>query len=117
MIIPEGRNRTRIYVQLQRTTDPNEELWSKYKQEDTQKLANKIFSPYKIEWEEVDWWSMYPIGQRLAEHYTDGHRVFIGGDACHTHSVSLSWNVNVNGTHTDKFSIAKSRPGHELRHV
>ncbi|KAF2652452.1 hypothetical protein K491DRAFT_706444 [Lophiostoma macrostomum CBS 122681] len=94
MIIPEGRNRTRIYVQLQRTTDPNEELWSKYKQEDTQKLANKIFSPYKIEWEEVDWWSMYPIGQRLAEHYTDRHRVFIGGDACHTHSPKAGQGMN-----------------------
>jgi hypothetical protein len=32
---------------------------------------------------------VYPIGQGIADKYTLDHRVFMGGDACHTHSVSL----------------------------
>jgi len=40
-------------------------------------------------WERVEWYSVYPIGQGIADKYTLDHRVFMGGDACHTHSVSL----------------------------
>lgn len=95
MIIPEGRDRTRIYIQLQHTIDSNEELWSKYDQKHTQELAKRIFSPYTIDWEVVDWWSVYPIGQRLAEHYSVGHRIFIGGDSCHTHSPKAGQGMNL----------------------
>lgn len=44
---------------------------------------------------EVVWWSLYEIGQRLCERFDDlpttaycdrFPRVFIAGDACHTHS-------------------------------
>jgi 2-polyprenyl-6-methoxyphenol hydroxylase-like FAD-dependent oxidoreductase len=54
-----------------------------------QASAKRILQPYSIEWETVDWYSVYPIGQGIADRYTLDHRVFLGGDACHTHSVSL----------------------------
>ena len=34
----------------------------------------------------VDWYTGYPIGQRLTESFSVSNRVFLAGDACHTHS-------------------------------
>lgn len=88
MIIPQGNNRVRIYVQISNGDgqDPSVET----SQMKIQHMANKILSPYKVEWESVDWHSAYRIGQGISQRYSLANRIFIGGDACHTHSVSLS---------------------------
>ena len=53
---------------------------------------------------EVAWWSAYEIGQRVCEtfddreankHQTQAPRVFIAGDACHTHSPKAGQGMNV----------------------
>lgn len=88
MIIPQGNNRVRIYVQI--FCEHHQEPRALATEEKIQQAANKILSPYKVEWEEVDWHSAYQIGQGIAESYSLDQRVFIGGDACHTHSVSQS---------------------------
>ena len=58
-------------------------------------VANRILHPYSLELKDVGWWSVYEIGQRLCDKFDDvpaGEmatrlpRVFIAGDACHTHS-------------------------------
>lgn len=87
MVIPREENMVRLYVQIASSTD---EDWNPRKTatvEQVQERAKNIFSPYHIEWERVEWYSVYPIGQGIAEKYTLDHRVFIGGDASHTHSV------------------------------
>jgi len=79
----------RLYVQIASSTDAD---WNPRKTatiEEVQASAQRILQPYSIEWETVDWYSVYPIGQGIADRYTLDHRVFLGGDACHTHSVSL----------------------------
>ena len=53
-----------------------------------QEMANEILNPYRVEWQSVDWHSAYHIGQGISERYSLHNRIFIGGDACHTHSVS-----------------------------
>src|SRR5262249_31908195 len=65
-------------------------------------LANRILHPYTIEVEDVGWWSVYEIGQRLCEKFDDvpaGEtrvpRVFIAGDACHPHSAKAGQGMNV----------------------
>lgn len=78
----------RLYIQIASSTDKD---WNPRKtatEEEVQTSAKKILSPYEIEWERVEWYSVYPIGQGIADKYTLDHRVFMGGDACHTHSVS-----------------------------
>ncbi|KAL8825948.1 MAG: hypothetical protein Q9191_004102 [Dirinaria sp. TL-2023a] len=52
--------------------------------------------PYKIDIESVEWVSMYHIAQRVSKTFTgsDG-RVFILGDACHTHSPKAAQGMNV----------------------
>lgn len=44
---------------------------------------------------ETVWWSAYLIGQRLADNFTKDNRVFLTGDACHTHSPKAGQGMNV----------------------
>ena len=53
---------------------------------------------------EIAWWSVYEIGQRLCDRFDDlpddspagvYPRVFIAGDACHTHSPKAGQGMNV----------------------
>ncbi|KAF8600135.1 hypothetical protein BDV93DRAFT_448146 [Ceratobasidium sp. AG-I] len=59
-------------------------------------LVKEIFQPYRIDFMgEPDWWGAYVIGQRLASGYEGGQgRVFIVGDACHTHSPHAGQGMN-----------------------
>jgi 2-polyprenyl-6-methoxyphenol hydroxylase-like FAD-dependent oxidoreductase len=86
MIIPQGNNRVRIYVQI--SPEEGKNLSAYASQAKIQNMANKILSPYRVEWESVDWHSAYHIGQGISQRYSLDNRIFIGGDACHTHSVS-----------------------------
>lgn len=86
MIIPHGNNVVRVYVQIV-LSSPEQDYWKAAPESKVKEVANDILSPYYIEWERVDWYSVYPIGQGIAERYSLDERIFIGGDACHTHSV------------------------------
>jgi phenol 2-monooxygenase len=44
---------------------------------------------------ETFWWSAYSIGQRLADHFHKDNRIFLTGDACHTHSPKAGQGMNV----------------------
>lgn len=90
MVIPREDNMVRLYIQIASSTDAD---WSPRKtatEAEVQASAKKILQPYSIEWEHVEWYSVYPIGQGISDKYTLDERVFLGGDACHTHSVSDS---------------------------
>lgn len=66
------------------------------------KAISEIAHPYKFNFKGVEWFTCYPIGQRLVSRYSlpagktadgksfPGHRVFLAGDACHTHSPKVS---------------------------
>ena len=67
-------------------------------------VANRILHPYTLEVKDVGWWSVYEIGQRLCDTVrrraggragTRLPRVFIAGDACHTHSAKAGQGMNV----------------------
>lgn len=77
----------RLYVQVASSTDKDFISTRKASIEEIQTLAKKILQPYHIEWDHVEWFSSYPIGQGIADSYTLDQRVFMGGDCCHTHSV------------------------------
>ena len=77
----------RLYIQIASSSDKD---WNPKKQAseaEVQQSAKRILKPYHIEWDRVEWYSVYPIGQGIAERYTVDHRIFMGGDCCHTHSV------------------------------
>ncbi|KAK0706361.1 FAD binding domain-containing protein [Lasiosphaeria miniovina] len=94
MVIPREDNMVRLYIQIASSTDAD---WNPRKtatQEEVQESAKRILNPYSIEWEIVEWYSVYPIGQGISEKYTLDHRVFLGGDACHTHSPKAGQGMN-----------------------
>ncbi|KAI1076515.1 FAD binding domain-containing protein [Whalleya microplaca] len=94
MVIPREDNMVRLYIQIASSTDAD---WNPRKtatEAEVQASAKRIFQPYSVEWERVEWYSVYPIGQGIAAKYTLDHRVFLGGDACHTHSPKAGQGMN-----------------------
>ncbi|KAJ5101988.1 hypothetical protein NUU61_004210 [Penicillium alfredii] len=94
MVIPREDNMVRLYVQIASSSDPD---WNPRKTataDQVQRTAKNILKPYWIEWDRVEWYSVYPIGQGIAEKYTLDERVFMGGDACHTHSPKAGQGMN-----------------------
>jgi phenol 2-monooxygenase len=59
--------------------------------------AQKILAPYTLEVKHVAWNSVYEVGHRLTSRFddSDSPRVFIAGDACHTHSAKAGQGMNV----------------------
>lgn len=90
MVIPREAGLVRFYVQLQSGADR-----SKQTQDICINTAKKIFEPYELEFGYVDWFSVYQIGQRIASNYTLDERVFLGGDATHTHSPKAGQGMNI----------------------
>ena len=104
MTIPrEGGYLVRFYVELdllgedQRASDLN------LTAEDVIAKARQIMHPYKLDVKEVAWWSIYEVGQRVAQKFDDTPldnpdglipRAFVAGDACHTHSPKGGWGLN-----------------------
>ena len=99
LIIPrEGGAMVRTYVELdslrgnERASDRN--VTADYLIE----RVRKVFAPYRFDVKEVAWSSAYEIGQRCCPAFDDGSdapRVFIAGDACHTHSPKAGQGMNV----------------------
>ena len=105
LIIPrEGGYLVRIYVELDKLNE-NERVASRNITVDRLiAAAQRILHPYTLEVKEVAWWSVYDIGQRLCDKFDDVPeaevatrlpRVFIAGDACHTHSPKAGQGMNV----------------------
>lgn len=60
--------------------------------------------PFELEFEQVDWWTIYSVGQRVAQHFFTEGCVFLAGDACHTHSSGAAQGMNT-GLH-DSVNLA-----------
>ncbi|MGZ8309317.1 MAG: FAD-dependent monooxygenase, partial [Rhodoplanes sp.] len=105
IIIPrEGGCLFRLYIELdklgagERVSDHNVTT------DDLIAKARRILQPHTLDVKEIAWWSVYEIGQRLCDKFDDvpaeaaGERlprVFIAGDACHTHSPKAGQGMNV----------------------
>jgi phenol 2-monooxygenase len=105
VLIPrEGGYLVRIYVEMDEL-DAGERVGARAITVDSViAAAGRVLHPYKLEVKQVAWWSVYEIGQRLCDRFDDlkerGNeqlvpRVFIAGDACHTHSPKAGQGMNV----------------------
>ncbi|KAF1349045.1 FAD binding domain-containing protein [Delphinella strobiligena] len=94
MVIPREDNMVRLYIQLASSNEPGFDPRRTATTEEVQAAAIKIMKPYEITWERVEWFSVYPIGQGIADRYTLDERVFMGGDCCHTHSPKAGQGMN-----------------------
>ncbi|OCT50538.1 Phenol 2-monooxygenase [Cladophialophora carrionii] len=106
LVIPrEGGSLTRFYIEFPTGTNVKE-----VKLEHLHQKAQQIFYPYEMNFADTFWWSCYSIGQRLADNFTKANRVFLTGDAFHTHSPKAGQGMNV--SLQDGFNI-----GWKLGHV
>jgi phenol 2-monooxygenase len=105
IVIPrEGGYLVRLYVELT-NLDAGERVASRnITSDDLIAKARRILHPYTLDVKEIAWWSVYEIGQRLTDKFDDVPaaeiatrlpRVFIAGDACHTHSPKAGQGMNV----------------------
>ncbi|HEX3349109.1 MAG TPA: FAD-dependent monooxygenase, partial [Acetobacteraceae bacterium] len=105
LIIPrEGGYLFRIYIELDRLAASERVANLNVTPERLIAAARRILHPYSLDVKEIAWWSVYEIGQRLCARFDDlapeaeagaVPRVFIAGDACHTHSPKAGQGMNV----------------------
>jgi 2-polyprenyl-6-methoxyphenol hydroxylase-like FAD-dependent oxidoreductase len=104
LVIPrEGGYLVRLYVEMDKLGDEERVSSRNITVEQLIATARRILHPYTLEVKEVPWWSVYEIGQRICDQYDDvpaqavgaqPPRVFIAGDACHTHSPKAGQGMN-----------------------
>ncbi len=103
LVIPrEGGYLVRLYIELDKLSEGERVASRNLTVDHLIGAAERIFRPYSFAVKEVAWWSVYEIGQRLADRFDDvpgGEarlpHVFIAGDACHTHSPKAGQGMNV----------------------
>jgi phenol 2-monooxygenase (NADPH) len=96
MTFPREDRLVRFYVQLAETGSEEDDFESgAVSPERITAKAAEILSPYKLTYEHCDWWSVYTVGQQCAPSFVRDNRVFLVGDAVHTHSPTMGAGMNV----------------------
>ncbi|HXH33988.1 MAG TPA: FAD-binding monooxygenase [Plantibacter sp.] len=114
LLIPrEGGHLFRMYVDLGEVPEGGGGAVRATTIEQIIEHANAILSPYTLDVKDVAWHSVYEVGHRLTDRFDDipldeigtrTPRVFITGDACHTHSAKAGQGMNV--SMQDGFNLA-----------
>ncbi|HYE39801.1 MAG TPA: FAD-binding monooxygenase, partial [Ramlibacter sp.] len=104
LVIPrEGGYLVRLYVEMDKLGEQERVANRGITLDQLVAAAQRILHPYTLDVKEVPWWSVYEIGQRICDQYDDVPaqeagtrlpRVFIAGDACHTHSPKAGQGMN-----------------------
>lgn len=113
----EGGYLSRMYIDLGEVAGDDNHRVRQTPIEEIIRRANEILHPYTIDVKQVAWHSVYEVGHRITDRFDDvdpgaGHapRVFLTGDACHTHSAKAGQGMNV--SMQDGFNL-----GWKLGHV
>jgi phenol 2-monooxygenase (NADPH) len=132
LIIPrEGGYLVRFYIELDNVRDKEMLENRSVTPEKLATVANRILAPYTVAVKDVGWWAVYEIGQRLCDKFDDVPeaekatrlpRVFIAGDACHTHSAKAGQGMNVSMNDTWNLgwklgAVLRGRAKPELLHT
>jgi phenol 2-monooxygenase len=118
LIIPrEGGYLARFYIELDKLKQDERIVKKNITSDILVERAQRIFKPYRFNVKHIGHWSVYEVGQRLTNHFDDvstaerdtrSPRVFIAGDACHTHSAKAGqgMNVSMNDTYNLGWKLA-----------
>lgn len=99
----EGGYLSRMYVDLGEVAAEDHHQVRRTPIEEIVRRANEILAPYTLDVKEVAWHSVYEVGHRVTDKFDDvpegsehrTPRVFLTGDACHTHSAKAGQGMNV----------------------
>ncbi|TDN87780.1 FAD-dependent monooxygenase [Microbacterium sp. BK668] len=113
----EGGYLSRMYIDLGAVADDDDHRVRQTPIEEIIRRANEILHPYTLDVRQVAWHSVYEVGHRVTDKFDDvdpgeerAPRVFLTGDACHTHSAKAGQGMNV--SMQDGFNL-----GWKLGHV
>jgi phenol 2-monooxygenase (NADPH) len=105
LLIPrEGGYLVRLYVDLGEIDPANRGALRSITQDQVIQTAQRVLKPYTLDVKDVAWFAVYQVGQRVTDRFDDvaadeaemrPPRVFIAGDACHTHSAKAGQGMNV----------------------
>ncbi|KAL8973620.1 MAG: hypothetical protein Q9197_002146 [Variospora fuerteventurae] len=97
MIIPREDGLVRIYCQLSTVAPDRDGRFdrSSITPDTILEAARRIMEPYQLDYKHRDWWTIYQIGQRVGNHFSAQERIFLAGDAIHTHSPKAGQGMNV----------------------
>jgi phenol 2-monooxygenase (NADPH) len=100
LLIPrEGGHMFRFYVDVGEIAP---DAW--LKDEEVLDVARGVLAPYTLDVKEVAWFSVYRVGHGVTDKFDDVDdadvatrtpRVFVAGDACHTHTAKAGQGMNV----------------------
>lgn len=120
LLIPrEGGHLFRLYVDLGGVPPGGSRTIRQTSADDTLVRAKRVFHPYKLDVRQICRYSVYEVGHRLCDRFDDvptdqvgqmDPRVFVVGDAAHTHSAQAGQGMNV--SMQDGFNL-----GWKLAHV
>ncbi|ALX66509.1 FAD-dependent monooxygenase [Microbacterium sp. XT11] len=98
----EGGYLSRMYIDLGEVAADDDHRVRQTPIEEIIRRANAILHPYSIDVKQVAWHSVYEVGHRVTDGFDDvidesgrTPRVFLTGDACHTHSAKAGQGMNV----------------------
>ena len=113
MMIPNGGGLNRIYTQLtsketanlggvdESQLEKSETCLMTTEWKDTELLQilqsrlREVLTPYAANIKKIHWISQYRVKQRIVRDFFDHSRVFVMGDACHTHSPKAAQGLNI----------------------
>jgi len=105
LIIPrEGGYLVRLYVDLGDVDPGDRAAVRRITADEAIAAARRVLHPYTLDVRDIVWFSVYEVGQRVTDRFDDVPaedvaarlpRVFIAGDACHTHSAKAGQGMNV----------------------
>ncbi|KAF2491393.1 FAD/NAD(P)-binding domain-containing protein [Lophium mytilinum] len=75
-------------------TAEREKAYAEFNEEAAVKEAIASVKPFTLSFTQVDWWTIYVVGQRIARNMLVKDCVFLAGDACHTHSSGAAQGMN-----------------------
>lgn len=92
--MPREDGMTRLYVQLPASFS-NASVTNSTMGPQVVAVARKSLFPHTLTYSYCDWWTIYRVGQRVATSFAHQNRIFLGGDAVHTHTPKCGQGMNV----------------------
>ncbi|RDL37136.1 Uncharacterized protein BP5553_04569 [Venustampulla echinocandica] len=92
LLVPRSNKEVRLYVPVESggaLSNPKDLTFERIMD-----AVRKIIAPYTLEVGSCKWWSAYRVGQRVGDQFSIHNRVFLAGDAVHTHSPKAGQGMN-----------------------
>ncbi|KAJ5109675.1 Monooxygenase FAD-binding [Penicillium argentinense] len=95
MMVPRENKLTRFYIRLQHGLREDNSSYSKDPPRALVEMAKKAMWPYDLAYKRCDWCSYYTTSRRVVQDFRPHKRIFLAGDAAHTHSLKGGQGMNV----------------------